>query len=49
MWFARTSEEKFEDYAEVGAQYNARLAGFQIDRSTMDEYVLSLAVAEGCE
>ena len=49
MWFARTSEEKFEDCAEVGAQYNARLAGFQIDRSTLDEYLLSLAVAEGCE
>ena len=49
MWFARTFEEKFEDCAEVGAQYNARLGGFQIDRSRMGESVLSLAVAEGCE
>ena len=49
MWFARTPGERFEDCAEVGARYNSRLAGFQVDRSTLDEHLLALAVAEGCE
>ena len=49
MWFARTPEEKFEDCAEVGARYNSRLSGFQVDRATLDEHLLALAVAEGCE
>ena len=49
MWFARTPEEKFEDCAEIGARYNARLAGFQVDRATLDEHLLALAVEAGCE
>jgi flavin-dependent dehydrogenase len=49
MWFARTPEEKFEDCAEIGARYNSRLSGFQVDRATLDEHLLSLAVAAGCE
>lgn len=49
MWFARTPEEKFEDCVELGARYNSRLSGFQVDRATLDEHLLSLAVAEGCE
>jgi flavin-dependent dehydrogenase len=49
MWFARTPQEKFADCAEVGARYNSRLSGFQVDRATLDEHVLALAVAEGCE
>lgn len=49
MWFARTPGEKFEDCVEMGARYNSRLSGFQVDRATLDEHLLSLAVAEGCE
>jgi flavin-dependent dehydrogenase len=49
MWFARSSEDTFTDCAEIGARYNSRLSGFQVDRSTLDEHVLALAVAAGCE
>src|SRR5689334_19568518 len=49
LWFARSEDEKFDDCAEIGAMYNSRLAGFQVDRATLDEHVLSRAVAEGCE
>ena len=49
MWFARTPGERFEDCVEMGARYNSRLSGFQVDRATLDEHLLSLAVAEGCE
>jgi flavin-dependent dehydrogenase len=49
MWFARTPEEPFENCVELGARYNSRLSGFQVDRSTLDEHVLSLAVEGGCE
>lgn len=49
MWFARTPEERFEDCAEIGAKYNSRLSGFQVDRATFDEHVLQLALEAGCE
>ena len=49
MWFTRTPEDAFEDSVEIGAMYNSRLSGFQVDRSTLDEHVLALAVAAGCE
>ena len=49
MWFTRTPDDAFEDNVEIGAMYNSRLSGFQVDRSTLDEHVLSLAVAAGCE
>ncbi|HEY2342518.1 MAG TPA: NAD(P)/FAD-dependent oxidoreductase [Chthoniobacteraceae bacterium] len=49
MWFARTSDEPFEKCAELGARYNSRLSGFQVDRATLDEHVLGLAVEAGCE
>ncbi len=49
MWFARNSDEAFEDCVEMGAKHNSRLSGFQVDRSTLDEHVLSLAVQAGCE
>ena len=49
MWFARSADDGFEDCAEIGARYNSRLSGFQVDRSTLDEHVLALAVAAGCE
>lgn len=49
MWFARTPEESFADCAEIGARYNSRLPGFQVDRATLDEHVLKLALEAGCE
>jgi flavin-dependent dehydrogenase len=49
MWFARNEEEPFEECAEIGARFNSRLPGFQVDRSTLDEHLLGLAVAQGCE
>ena len=49
MWFARTETEPFADCVEIGARYNSRLSGFQVDRSTLDEHVLQLATEAGCE
>ena len=49
MWFTRTPDDAFEDNVEIGAMYNSRLSGFQVDRATLDEHVLALAVAAGCE
>src|SRR4051812_26365422 len=49
LWFTRSEDEKFDECAEVGAMYNSRLAGFQVDRATLDEHILATAVAEGCE
>ncbi len=49
MWFARSGDEPFERCVEMGARYNSRLSGFQVDRSTLDEHVLKLAVEAGCD
>jgi len=49
MWFARTEDEPFDKCAEIGARFNSRMPGFQVDRATLDEHLLSLAVAAGCE
>ncbi len=49
MWFARSAEERFEDCAEIGAMFNARLPGFQVDRAKLDEHLLALALESGCE
>src|SRR5215210_3952178 len=32
MWFAKDPSQPFEDCVELGARYNSRLAGFQVDR-----------------
>ena len=49
MWFARPGVEGLAEAAEIGAMYNSRLSGFQVDRSTLDGHVLALAIAAGCE
>ena len=49
MWFTKTWDQQFEDCVELGARYNSRLSGFQVDRSMLDEYLLKLAVEAGCE
>ncbi len=49
MWFSQNGTEALDECVEVGAMYNSRLAGFQVDRATLDEHLLSVAVAAGCE
>lgn len=49
MWFSTGPELDFERCAEVGARYNSRLSGFQVDRAVLDEHLLLLAVQAGCE
>ena len=49
MWFARSEDEAFDECTEIGARFNSRMPGFQVDRATLDEHLLSLAVAAGCE
>src|SRR5438067_12665050 len=49
MWFAKDSAQPFEDCVEMGARYNARLAGFQVDRAKLDSHLLELAAQVGCE
>ncbi len=49
MWFGKRVDQQFDDCVEVGAHYQARLPTFQIDRSTLDQHLLDLAIAAGCE
>ncbi len=49
FWFSRRPEDAFDDCVEMGAMYNSRLSGFQVDRATLDEHVLKLAGEAGCE
>lgn len=49
LWFSSNSEQSFDDCVEIGARYGARLAGFQVDRSTLDSHMLHQAVNAGCE
>src|SRR3954465_5940625 len=49
MWFANRPDQPFDDCVELGAKYQARLPTFQVDRSTLDQHMLDLAVEAGCE
>ncbi|MEY2572732.1 MAG: hypothetical protein QOJ87_945 [Verrucomicrobiota bacterium] len=49
MWFANRPDQPFDDCVELGAKYQARLPTFQVDRSTLDQHMLEVAVAAGCE
>ena len=49
MWFANRPDQPFDDCVELGARYQARLPTFQVDRSTLDQHMLELAVQAGCE
>ncbi len=49
MWFADSPEQPFEECVEMGARYNSRLSGFQVDRSLLDAHLLGLAAEAGCE
>jgi flavin-dependent dehydrogenase len=49
MWFANRPDQPFDDCVELGARYQARLPTFQVDRSTLDQHMLELAVEAGCD
>ena len=49
MWFSNRPDQAFDDCVEMGARYQARLPTFQVDRSTLDQHMLELAVEAGCE
>src|SRR6476659_8047975 len=49
MWFANRSDQPFDDCVELGAKYQSRMPTFQVDRSTLDQHMLDLAVEAGCE
>src|SRR5436305_8696658 len=49
LWFSRRPDQSFEDCVELGARYGARLAGFQVDRATLDSHLLAEAVKTGSE
>src|SRR5438034_5953359 len=49
LWFSQHPEQSFDDCVELGARYGARLAGFQVDRATLDTRLLEGAVEAGCQ
>lgn len=49
MWFGNRPDQPFDDCVELGAKYQARLPTFQVDRSTLDQHLLEMAVDAGCK
>lgn len=49
MWFAKDSEQKWTDCAEIGPKYQGRLPTFQLDREKLDQHVLEEAAEAGAE
>jgi flavin-dependent dehydrogenase len=49
LWFSNRPDQRFDDCVEIGTRYQSRLPGFQVDRSTLDSHMLSLAVQAGCD
>lgn len=47
FWFDNEKCSRFTECSEVGPKYNVRLPGFQIDRSILDEHLLSKASKKG--
>lgn len=47
FWFANDQTRSLEDCSEIGGAYLARVAAYQVDRSTLDEEVLRRACAAG--
>jgi flavin-dependent dehydrogenase len=48
-WFADGPDCRLADMSEIGPYEVPRVPAFQLDRSLMDEHLLALAAAEGCE
>jgi flavin-dependent dehydrogenase len=49
FWFYNDRTKGLADCSETGPKYNVRFPGYQVDRSVLDEEVLSRAVAEGAQ
>ncbi len=49
FWFYQSNENSFSQCSEVGSPYHVRLPGYQVDRSTLDEHILSMAVDAGAQ
>ena len=49
FWFANAETQTLANCSEFGGRYLARIAAYQVDRSTLDEEVLRRACAAGAE
>jgi flavin-dependent dehydrogenase len=49
MWFCNSAEDSVNDCTEIGPSVQSRLPTFQLDRSLLDEHILSLAQQAGAE
>ena len=49
FWFSNERAKTLEDCSEIGGRYLARVAAYQVDRSTLDTEVLQRAGALGAE
>jgi len=49
LWFCNRPDQRFDDCVEVGARYQARVAGFQVDRAKLDSHLLEQARQAGCD
>jgi flavin-dependent dehydrogenase len=49
LWFSNRPDQAFDDCVEIGARYQSRLPGFQVDRAKLDSHILALACRAGCD
>jgi flavin-dependent dehydrogenase len=49
LWFSNVPDQAFDDCVEIGTRYQSRLQTFQVDRSTLDSYLLDCAGSAGCD
>src|SRR6185369_5740500 len=49
FWFANEHTRALDECSEIGGRYLARVAAYQVDRSTLDAEVLRRACAAGAE
>lgn len=47
FWFKNEHAQALDQCSETGPGYNVRFPGYQVDRSVLDEQVLSLAISAG--
>ncbi|HEU0207551.1 MAG TPA: NAD(P)/FAD-dependent oxidoreductase [Candidatus Udaeobacter sp.] len=49
LWFSNRPDQPFDNCVEIGARYQSRLPGFQVDRAKLDSHILELARHAGCD
>jgi flavin-dependent dehydrogenase len=49
FWFQNEDGTCLDSCSEIGPHYNVKLSSFQVDRSKLDEHVLTLCLKEGIE